>query len=98
MEWIRFLCLDLKPFQQIADRILTKLMLHKINYGNGWRENSLRASLPGRMSDGTGVASGFCRGTPLAGWLSPTAEYSGTISFILSRMASVAIAIIDAFS
>jgi len=98
MERISFPCMKLKPFRQKANRTLTKRRAYKLckeDQGKEWREYSLKASLAGRTSGGAG---GICRTLPLAGWPSARVAYSGTISFIFSRMAAVAIADIAARS
>jgi hypothetical protein len=61
-------------------------------YGNEWRGYSLRASLAGRASGGGAAACELVRGDAPAECSSARGEYSGTISFIFSRMAAVAMA------
>jgi hypothetical protein len=61
MVWIRFPCLNPKPFQQRAIKIQTvRKQLQDENLGIVGCENSWRACVGWRTRDGARVASDFC--------------------------------------
>jgi hypothetical protein len=81
MVWIRFPCLNLKPFQQRAIKIQTVWKQPQDeNLGVVGCENSRRERVGRRIRDGSRIASGLCGALPVAELPSARLEYSGTIS------------------